>query len=58
MLTNPHIFFVDMDYSYEPNANGVERLHWYKDNDIQGGYVLAQVLDLLEECWSIDVTFD
>lgn len=47
-----------MEYTYDENATGVERLHWYRDNDIQGGYVLAQVMDLLEECLSIDVTFD
>ena len=47
-----------MEYTYEPNANAVERLQWYRDYDIQGGYVLAQLLNLLEECWSIEVSFD
>ena len=45
-----------MNY-YEPNATSIERLHWYRDNDMEGGLALAQVLDYLEECFSIEVDF-
>ena len=43
--------------SYEPNATSIERLHWYRDNDMEGGYALAKVLDYLEECFSIELDF-
>ena len=44
--------------TYPPNATAVERLQWYRDYDVEGGYILATVLDLLEECFSIDVGFE
>ena len=43
--------------TYPANATAIERLEWYRDNDMEGGYVLAGLLDLLEECFSIDVGF-
>lgn len=43
--------------NYQPNATAVERLKWYRDNDVEGGYILAGVLDLLEECFAIEVDF-
>ena len=43
--------------NYEPNATSIERLHWYRDNDMEGGYALAKVLDYLEECFSIELDF-
>ena len=44
--------------TYPENATAIERLHWYRDNDMEGGYALAAVLDHLEECFSIELSFD
>ena len=44
--------------TYPSNATSIERLHWYRDNDMEGGLILAQLLDYLEECFSIELTFD
>ena len=43
--------------TYPENATSIERLEWYRDNDIQRGYILARLLDHLEECFCWDVTF-
>ena len=43
--------------TYPANATSIERLHWYRDNDMEGGYALAKVLDYLEECFSIELEF-
>ena len=43
--------------TYDENATSIERLHWYRDNDLRAGYALAHVLDFLEACYAIDVTF-
>jgi len=44
--------------TYPENATSIERLHWYRDNDLQAGFALAHVLDYLEACFAVDVTFD
>ena len=46
-----------MQPTYPENATSIERLHWYRDNDLEGGYALARVLDYLEECFCIEVEF-
>lgn len=47
-----------MTPGYKPNATSIERLKWYRDNDIQAGMALAKLLDHLEECFLWDVGFD
>ena len=44
--------------TYPENATSIERLEWYRDNDMTGGYALCKVLDHLEECFLWDVGFD
>lgn len=47
-----------MKPSYPENATSIERLHWYRDNDMTAGYALAALLDHLEECFLWDVGFE
>ncbi len=47
-----------MQPTYPENATSIERLHWYRDHDLEGGYALARVLDYLEECFLIEVEFN
>jgi len=42
---------------YPPNATSIERLAWYRDNDIQRGWILCELLNQLEENFHWDVTF-
>ena len=46
-----------MQPTYPENATSIERLHWYRDNDLEGGYALARVLDYLEECFLVEIEF-
>lgn len=44
-----------MTPDYPENATSLERLEWYRDHDIEKGWILCHVLESLEENFSIGI---